>query len=271
MKLKIIITVFSVFSAFIVSSQNAKDDWITHVNTKEKGFLSVLVNLKYDNAKPNYKNLLIVGTRTNHCLSNGYPKPQGLESIYAFSDSIATIINQLTKNRLAGIITYQCTGFDIYYLKDTLHIRNDIQQFLYKNHKQSKNYLVLERDKKWDYYNKNLIPKDWTDDFFMNHDLLSQLVSEGDNLSIPRKVNHWIAFKKEKRRQRFITKTKDFDFTIDSLSLKKETKLPYHIKISRKDKITPDEISKLTTLVKLLAISTSGTYNGWGAEPVLKK
>ncbi len=270
MKLKIISTLFSVFSIFLMYSQDAKNDWITHVNKKEKGFMSVLVNLRYDYAKPNYKNLLIVGTRTNRCFANGYPKAEGLENIYSFSDSIATIVNQLTKNRLVGIITYQCTGFDIYYLKDTVNVRNDIQHFLNTKSKKSKNYFVLERDKKWSYYKKNLLPKDWTDNFFLNHNLLSQLVSEGDNLAIPRKVEYWIAFKKDKNRQRFVARIKDYKFNIDSLTFKKETKLPYTLKVSRKDKIEPNEILKLTALVKLLAISTSGTYDGWGAEPILK-
>lgn len=271
MKTKSILSAFFFFAALTVYSQNTKEDWVTHINKKEKGFMSVLVNLQYDYAKPNYKNILIVGTHTNKCFTNGYPKPKGLEDIYTFSDSIATIVNRLTKNRLVGILTYQCTGFDIYYVKDTVHVRNDIQQFLTKNYKQSKNYFVLERDKKWMYYKENLLPKDWADDYFLNHEFLSQLVAEGGDLTIARKVNYWINFKKEKKRQRFITKIKEFNFTIDSSILKKDAKLPYQLQISRKDKITPSEISKLTTLVKLLAASFSGVYDGWGAELVLKE
>ena len=252
-------------------SQNSKEDWVTFVSKKNKGMMTVLVNLQYDYAKPNYKNVLIVGTHINNCYKNGYPKSQGLENIYSFSDSIATIISQHTKNRLAGIITYQCTGFDIYYVKDTLQIRSAIQHYFDRDYKKSKNYLVIERDKKWKYYKENLLPKnDWTDDYFMNQDLLSQLVSEGDNLALARKVSHWINFTKAKKRQQFIKKIKEFKFTIDSLSFKKETKSPFVVKISIQDNLIPSNLLKITALVKLIAKSTSGTYDGWGAEPVIE-
>jgi len=266
---------------FCSLSINAQDNWESYVLNKEKGLMYVSVNMDLNYTKPNYRNLLIVGINTKKCLNNGYPDAEGLEELYVFSDSIANIVDSKTKNRLAGILTYQCTGFDIFYVKDTVGLRSAIHQTIQKNFSQTKNYLVVERDKNWDYYKNTLYPKEYTEDFFINQDFLRQLVEEGDDLTVPRELKHWAYFKNPKKRDKFIEDVKKLEFAIDSVNYKKDKKFldglnslyysrvrtyPYEVKISRKDSINPASISKLTRTLKFLANSLSGKYDGWGFE-----
>ena len=260
---------------------NAQDNWETYLVKKEKGLMSISVNMDLNVTKPNYKNLLIVGTNTRKCLKNGYPNPDGLEDLYTFSDSVANAIDKVTKSRLAGIITYQCAGLDVFYVKDTLNLREKLDETIHKNFFQTKSYTFIERDKNWDYYDNSLYPKDLSEDFFINQDFLRQLVEEGDDLAEPRELKHWVYFNNSKKRVKFINEIKKLEFAVDSVNYKKDKKFvdvqnsfyysrvrsyPFEIKISRKDSINPSSISKLTFTLQALAKSLNGKYDGWGFE-----
>ena len=259
-----------VFITNIFHANSQEESWETYITQKEKGYMAITVNMELNFTRPYYKNLLIVGTHTSKCYKNGYPKEEGLEKLYTFSDSIANIVNKHTKSKLAGVMTYQCAGFDVFYLKDTTGIKNDINSFINNNYASSKNYVVIETDKKWEYYQNSLFPKHLSNDFFMNQELLSQLFYEGNDFSKPYYVEHWIYFRKEKRRQKFINKIQVLNFKVDSLSIKKGAYLPYELKISREDSVSPESISKVTKMLKLLSQSFYGTYDGWGIKPTSK-
>jgi len=74
-----------------------EDDWDSFLTEKEKGIMAITTNFRYVQSKPTYKNLLIVGSNTRKCHNNGAPKTDGLEEIYTFSDSVAQVIDKLTK------------------------------------------------------------------------------------------------------------------------------------------------------------------------------
>jgi len=111
----------------------AQDDWIEYVSIKEKGPMSVSLDLKLDLIKPNYSNLLIVGGQFKNCLNNGFPSEDSLDKIFAFSDTTLVAIDKITKNRLAGYITFQCMTFDVFYVKDTLNLRAELNKTFFDN------------------------------------------------------------------------------------------------------------------------------------------
>ena len=260
-------TLLSLLFIFLSISMNAQDDWESYLVEKDKGLITISVNMKYEYARPNYKHLLVVGTHTTKCLKNGYPTEKGLEKMYTFSDSIANIVDGLTKNRLVGIMTYQCSGLDVFYVKDTTNLRKAITTQFDTNFENSKTYLKIEQDKKWRYYHDSLYPKDDSEEFFINHELLTGLVYNGDNLTEPRNIRHWFYFNKEKKRQKFIDKIRTLDFTIDSLNYrKKRYYYRYELQVSRKDSIHPKAISKLTKTLTGFANLLYAEYDGWSAE-----
>ena len=252
----------------IIYSLNSfsQTDWVNYIVKKEKGLMSITIDLDYNDYKPNYKNLLIVGTNYKDCLKNGFPKKEGLNELYTFSDSIAITLNLLTKNKLVGIITYQCIGLDVYYIKDTVNIRNRFNQLFENNFNKSNNYMKIVRDKNWNYYYKNIYPINVSNDYFLDQEFLIDLANNGDNLSGTRKVDHWVYHNNIKKREKFIKNVKKLEFSIDSIHTKTGEKYPYEILISRKDSVHPESIYNLTRLVKALVYSSNGIYGGWSME-----
>lgn len=253
------------------SGSYAQSDWVNYLVEKEKGLMSIHVDLSLNISKPLYKKLLIVGTNyKKDCFKNGFPKEKGSEKLYRFSDSVATTINKSTKYKLAGVLTYKCYGFDVYYVKDTLDLRKNINNMISRSFEsETDNYILIQDDNKWTYY-YNIFPSNWPNDFFINHEYLMNMVSQGDDLTQERTVHHWINFKKEKRRLKYADKLKKIGFAIDSLNFKNKTPYPFELQISRKESVEPESINHLTKSLKASALSYFGKYDGWSTEPIVE-
>ena len=263
---------FLAFLFYIASSSVfAQDEWIDFVVDKDTSVLSVSLDLKYYVQKPNYKNLLIVGTQFEPCMKNGFPVPDSLDGVFSFSDSTAAAISRVTRNELVGILTYKCLAFDVYYVKDTLGIRDSLETMMQRGFENSKLYLTLKRDRNWEYYFTKLLPDNLTEDFLIDHQYLNDLVLRGDDLQGLRKVRHWIYFNKLKQRLKMTEKLESLKFSIDSIKYRRESKYPFELQVSRMDSITPSKISELTTLMKILSEVYKAQYDGWGTELIPKE
>ncbi len=253
---------------FIGAASNifAQEDWIDYVIVKDKGVMSVSLDLRLDLYRPNYKNLLVVGNKFDKCLKNGFPTEESLNDIYTFSDSTAVLIDKITPGRLAGFMTYQCMAFDIYYVKDTTGLRKEMEKMVAKNFNPDHSYFEIQRDKSWDYYRNYLYPRDFSSEFLIDQDYLYDLVLQGDDLKGLRKVNHWIYFKSVQKRNLFGKRLKELKFSLDSIDYKKEKAFPFELKVSRQDSIDPASIYQLTSMLRLLSVTMKGEYDGWSTE-----
>ena len=252
------------------SNMLAQEDWVEYVIIKDKGVMSVSLDLRLGLYRPNYKNLLVVGTKFNKCLKNGFPTDEGLNDIYAFSDSTSVLIDKVTPSRLAGFMTYQCMAFDIYYVKDTTALRNEMTKMVEKNFNPDHAYFEIQRDKSWDYYRNYLYPRDFSSEFLIDQNYLHDLVLQGDDLKGLRKVNHWVYFKSVQKRNLFGERVKKLKFSLDSIAYKKDRALPYELKFSRQDSIDPPSIYRLTSMLRVLSGTMNGEYDGWSTEVKLK-
>ncbi|PID68803.1 MAG: hypothetical protein CR989_04255 [Flavobacteriales bacterium] len=256
-----------IFLVLSVTQVYSQDDWFSYITEKDKEFMAVTTNLRYDNAKPNYKNLLIVGKTTQKCHKNGYPTELGLEELFTFSDTTAQVLNRtVKKNRLVGVLTYQCNGFDVFYIKDTVGVRAALEKVYGNYFNNEKYYIFLKQDKRWQYYKDILFPKRFTDDFFINQELLTALFYDGYNLNDEYNLIHWFYFKKEKYRKKFLEKLKVINVTVHSLKTIEGKNHPYELQLVRKDQLQPAFIDELTRTFGIFAESYGGFYDGWGIK-----
>jgi len=248
------------------SEMLAQEDWIDYVIMKDKGVMSVSLDLNLDLNKPNYRNLVVAGAKFKKCRKNGFPADDSLNDVYAFSDSVAIAIDKITSKRLVAFLTYQCMAFDVYYVKDTMGLRDEITASLEEKFKPSLTYIDIKKDKNWEYYKNYLYPRDFSSEFLVDQNYLHDLVLQGDDLKGERLVNHWIYFKSVKKRNEFGSKVKKLEFSLDSIAYKRERSFPYELNISRKDSIDPVSIYRLTSMLRVLSSSMLGQYDGWSTE-----
>jgi hypothetical protein len=263
--------IFLVFLFFNGAMLYSQSDWVNYLVEKDKGLMSVYVDLGLNYIKPNYQNLLIVGSNYESCMGNGFPTEEGLNKVYKFSDSLSQVVKKATKSKLVGILTYQCYGFDVFYVKDTTDLRKEIKKMISDNFGQTKTHIMIKYDRKWNYYYNDIFPTNAPNDFFADHEYLTEMVAQGDDLKEKRIVRHWIKFKKEKRMIKFINDAKELNFKVDSLYSGKDNLYPFEVEISRKDGVTPKSINTLTKTLNILAMNKGGKYDGWGADVILEK
>jgi len=244
----------------------AQGDWIEYVVMKDLGVMSVSLDLSLDLSKPNYKNLLVVGAKFKKCLKNGFPTEDGLNELYAISDSTSVYIDKATSNRLVGFITYQCMAFDIFYVKDTTALRNGMTKMFKESFAGVQTYIEITKDKSWDYYRNYLYPRDFSSEFLIDQDYLHDLVLQGDDLKGIRRVNHWLYFKNVQKRNLFGDKVKKLNFSLDAIAYKSDRDYPYELTISRQDSIDPTSIYRLTSMLRVLSSSMNSQYDGWSTE-----
>lgn len=228
--------------------------------------MSVSLDLSLDLAKPNYKNLLIIGGRFKNCLKNGFPSEESIEELYAFSDSTYITLEKFTKNRLVGFITYQCMAFDIYYVKDTTGLRSGLSHMIESSFGEVRTYVDIQRDQSWKYYRNTLYPRAFSSEFMVDQEYLYDLVLQGDDLEGLRKINHWIYFKSLDKRKVLEKKLEKLNFSLDSIAFKKELPYPYQLTVSRQDSIIPSSVYSLTSMLRSLSASVGGIYDGWSTE-----
>ncbi len=239
-----------------------------YVVERDSNMMTVSLDLKYYLSKPNYKNLLIVGTGFKPCMNNGFPLPESLEYIYSFSDSTAALVERITKNELVGIMTYKCLAFDVYYVKDTVGIREGVESMAQEVFSENSTYLTIRNDRNWQYYFEYLLPPGMSEDYLLDQKYLYDLVLMGDDLQGMRKVSHWFYFRKLKQRQRLSERLESLKFSIDSINYFRDRSLPYELQVSRLDSISPVKIRELTSMLSILSEIYGGLYDGWGTEPV---
>lgn len=244
----------------------AQEDWVDYVLIKDQGVMAVSLDLNFDLNKPNYKNLVVVGTTFSKCRENGFPTDDSLDEIYMFSDSLYTTMKKVTPNRLVGFLTYQCIAFDVYYVKDTIGLRKEMTTMLEKNFNPDNTFIQIKRDKNREYYGNYLYPRDFSSEFLVDQNYLHGMVLQGDDLKGARKVNHWIYFKSVKKRNQFSTEVKKLKFSLDSIAYKRDRSFPYELTISRQDSIDPVSIYRLTSMLRVMSNSMLGQYDGWGTD-----
>ena len=249
----------------------SQSDWVNYLSERDLGLMSVHVDLGLNYVKPNYKNLLIVGSKFEGCMANGFPDEDGLNKLYTFSDSLSQVVKRVTKSKLVGVLTYQCYGFDVFYVKDTANLREDINRMISDNFKSSNSYITIKNDRKWNYYYENIFPTNAPNDFFVDHEYLTEMVAQGDDLKEERLVTHWLKFRKEKKMIKFVNDVKGLKFSVDSLYSGKDALYPFEVELSRKDKINPKSINILTNTLKVLAMKMGGQYEGWGTEVIINE
>lgn len=262
------ISLFVLFFIFNCSESFSQGEWAEYLITKDKNLMSIQVDMEFDYNKPNYKNLLIIGTKFKGCLKNGFPNEEGLKELYTFSDSTEFVLNKMTKIKLVGVVTYRCVGLDIYYIKDTINIRKNLKNLYSKKFIVStQNYIYIEKDKNRKYYYTNLFPENLSSDYFLGQEYLLKLAKAGDKLDDKRIVTHWAYFKNEKKRQRFQKNIKALDYKIDSVYTNKKDKYPYQIEFSKKNSVDPKTIIDQTNMIKVILGSNNSIYGGWGFDP----
>src|SRR5258708_27103371 len=205
----------------------------------EKGAGSTLINLSLREKAPmkQYPFLLKTGVKLINCGQDGLPSKEEWDALYAISDKMKSVIDFTLKSKSVGTFSYQCKRIDYYYVNDT----DDIRKFLesaYKKYFPKYEYSIeIKNDQNWEAYLTFLYPNEETMEYMSNSKVILSLTKAGDDLSKPRKVDHWLYFKSEADRDLFITYASKENYKLEGKKHVHKAPFHFHLQIPSIDKL----------------------------------
>jgi hypothetical protein len=254
-------------------SFSQEEQWDVYLAQYEKGVGSTVLNMSLKQLAPmkQFPYLLTTGVKLINCSPEGLPVKDELDVLYQISDRIKALVDSISINKLAGTFSYQCERIDYYYLSDTNEVRKSLEA-AYKNYFPNYKYSIkISNDQNWEGYLTFLYPNEETYEYMSNEKVIGNLTKEGDDLSKPRQVDHWLYFKTEADRNKFILYATKEKFKIEKKDYYKDSKLPYRLQISRTDKVDINSISTITIALRKKALEYNGKYDGWETFVIKKK
>ena len=129
---------------------------------------------------------------------------------------------------------------------------------------------LAQDDAGWTFYFDVLYPTapDWQR--IMNRHVLENLTREGDDLSKPRRIFHWLYFSNETDRGHCAetARQRGFGIRLTAEIDKPNKSFPLALQLYRIDSVAPSAIDALTLELFSLAQANSGEYDGWETQVV---
>jgi hypothetical protein len=262
-KVKPLLIVAAIFFSSFLNAQ--KEEWDVYLAKYEKGPSSTMLNMALKRIAPvkTLPFIIVTGVKFNDCTADGFPTEKEFLSLYKVSDSVKTIMDGATKNKLAGTFTYQCERLDYYYVADTTGIREKLRKLYDAQFKSYVPYTNIKADKDWQFYLDFIYPNEETREIIGNQKMVTKLQEAGDKLDKPRQVDHWIYFPSEKDRNCFVPYLIQHNFKIETGEKTADTKQRIKLHILRTDKVDLPSINKLTLELRKEAKKCNGDYDGW--------
>lgn len=131
------------------------------------------------------------------------------------------------------------------------------------------NYLYesnVVKDKKWNLYETQLFPTELEQHNMQTAKVIFLLEEEGDNLSVPRDVEHYVSFEMPTQKNRFIN-----TLAIDGFSFKDEIssdEFEHGMALVKNHAVTYEEVTKVVAELFEFVKKEHGYYEGWSTTLV---
>jgi len=117
------------------------------------------------------------------------------------------------------------------------------------------------KDTKWDFHYKNLLPNALELAHIQSEKIIFLLEEEGDDLSVPRLVEHYLSFTTPTQKNRFVN-TMD----VEGFSFKDEIEsdeFEHGIALVKEHSILSDDVKKNVEILFEAVQKEKGFYEGW--------
>lgn len=119
------------------------------------------------------------------------------------------------------------------------------------------------KDTKWEMYSDNLYPDAYGLLSIQNRHTITALVEAGDELSLPREVEHYLFFQTKSSMERAIAQLASHGYAVKDYATDDESDYAYGVVLLKIEAITPDLVEETTTSLYESAIQEHGLYEGW--------
>lgn len=119
------------------------------------------------------------------------------------------------------------------------------------------------KDPKWEMYVERLYPDGYAFLRIQNRHTIESLLEAGDDLSLPRAVEHYLFFQTKSAMDRAVAFLSAHGFELKEFVKDDESDYAYGAVITKTEAITPEEMEETTALLYDTTLQEHGHYEGW--------
>ena len=242
-----------------------KEEWDFYFSNVDDKLASLYVDFGIRKIAPiaDKPNVAWISIRMNNPREDGLSSQEESEILFQIEDILVEKIISKHNSVYVGRLTSNGDRDLCFYFDDTTFFEKTISDVMVAFPKYRYD-LGIKEDKEWcDYFNF-LYPSPQQFQSIQNRRVVELLEKEGDNLTKEREVFHWIYFKTEEDREKYLDKIKNDNFiVVDKGSDKSCSEYCYRLDIKRVDKVDLNSVNEYVIYLWRLANETNGDYDGW--------
>lgn len=192
---------------------------------------------------------------------NGLVTNEEFQKICEIEDAISEILEQHGAI-MVGAVKNNGTA-DLYFYSPHVSNYEELINSVMLNYKDYLYALDIKEDAEWSAYFEYLYPTEYEMQTIQNRKVLMELDQLGDNPEKERMVDHWIYFRTENDRARFIETVKPLGYTVLSEE-RVDGDYPYQLHIARMNNTVWANVDGYVWELVTLAKEHNGIYDGWG-------
>ena len=119
------------------------------------------------------------------------------------------------------------------------------------------------RDGKWEMYLERLYPDAYAMLRIQNRHTIESLIEAGDDLEMPRDIEHYLFFQTKSARDRAVAFLSAHGFALKEEANDDESDYAYGAVLTKNEAVTPEQVEESTALLFDAALHEHGHYEGW--------
>lgn len=204
-----------------------------------------------------------VSLRMNDPREDGLSSDKEYETLIQIEDYLVDALSDKHDIIYVGRLTSNGTRDFYFYTSDPSLIEATISGVLVQFPKYEYDFEIKDNSD-WSYYLDFIYPNSRQVQSILNRRVIDNLEKNGDKLTLPREVNHWIYFKTAEGREKYIAKVIEEGFKIENIDLvDRDSEFKYQLRISRVDNVGYNEVDDYVLFLWELANERDGDYDGW--------
>lgn len=257
-----------------INEGGVEEHWDSYIASYEEGkpgLTTLRMDLIETAPVADYPMVLVTGFTFKSGREDGFPEEENLQAVHDDSDKLIAFVEQKFDCLHVASFMYDCQRMEYFYLRSGINVEAGIQQFYAEQLSAYENHTNVDEDKDWSLYREFLFPTDEILHYMYDQKVVMHLEEEGDDMTTPRRVDHWILFDKENDAERFAKEAEKQGFEVEGVSETEHEDTALQLQVFREDKIDLDDIFPVTAGLRDLAQKFEGDYDGWETFVVSKK
>lgn len=242
-----------------------QEEWEFYFSNVNDKLASIMVDLGLRTVAPmtDKPNVVWVSVKMNNPREDGLSSQEESGILGDIEDALIDKIISKHNSIYVGRLTSSGDRDLYFYFGDTTLYDKTISEVMVAYPKYQFDFGAKE-DKNWGGYFDFLYPLPQQFQSIQNRRVIDQLQKGGDKLTKEREVFHWIYFKSDSDREKFLEKIKNDNFSVvDKGSDKSWGEFAYRLQIKRVDKVDQNSVDEYVIYLWKIANEIGGEYDGW--------